>query len=185
MNYENFFSDMIFLNQHFYIDAGIPLPIKNLPSQSEVLSGINEGESSDKSSTLQAEKVGEMNDMYEVDKVLTSVNVTDDVKVNLRKMSKSNNDSCKHLIQSEITITSSKDAIKQKRHSSVHPISDDSVCNNYITKRRSLNINTKEISKIPVILKNIDDNKINKTHEKNDEKINLNKKGSYLPIPLR
>lgn len=182
---------MTFLNQHFYTDAGIHLPIEdvkaganNLSLPDENLSKSNENVYPDELLTAEVK----IDDLLEVEKVLSNANITDDVKVNLRNMTKKSVSKTKRYSQTEIPTPINSIASKNKRYSSIYSAAEIMEKTAPSTKRRSLNINTKEFSKIPVSTRNAEgaeDFKNEKVPTKFDEKGITNKKISNLPIPLR
>ncbi|RZC35878.1 hypothetical protein BDFB_010188, partial [Asbolus verrucosus] len=167
--------------QHFYIDAGINLPREKIDIGLERINNIDVCEISEKVEqklkldppitshddismipTVSVENI-DIETMSESDlkKLETSTtNITDDVKVNLRKRNKKSSN--KIITPKNLTSQpkeSSCTNLKCKRYSSVLPASymDNSITNNAVKRkslnRRSLNIGVGDISKIPVCLK--------------------------------
>ncbi|XP_044272773.1 serine/threonine-protein phosphatase 4 regulatory subunit 4-like isoform X3 [Tribolium madens] len=151
-------SDMSFLEQHFYIDAGVSLPHIEQPIEMEIRKVVTNFDqqlnlySGDPNiiPTVSVENVNiETMSESELKKLETSTtNITDDVKVNLRKRTKKSTNR-KSLLSPPKEI-----CLKYKRYSSVFP-SDSSTSNVQKTtlNRRSLNIGAGDLSKIPVCVK--------------------------------
>lgn len=154
---------MSFLGQHFYTDAGVVLPEKTEINVEEAASvavleenlpnlNINNNMSSiiksdeEKVSTVSVENIDIENmsdeDLKELE--TSTSNITDDVKVNLQKINKSKS-------MSKITAETVKK--RKKRYSCVLPLNQSNLPVPITFKRRSLNINSGDISRIPVSLK--------------------------------
>lgn len=124
------FSDMTILEQHFYTDAGVNLPVNNEQSKSE-------------------------SDMLEVKPKVELRNATDDVKANLQKINK---DVVRLKIsKSDSVINESCRKInRNKRHSIVFPTQDHDEQQKKLLNRRSLSaIPTKDASRIPISFKGV------------------------------
>ncbi|XP_064215925.1 serine/threonine-protein phosphatase 4 regulatory subunit 4 isoform X3 [Tribolium castaneum] len=148
-------SDMSFLEQHFYIDAGVSLPRIEQPIDMEIRKVVTDfdqqlnlySEDPNVIPTVSVENVNiEAMSESELKKLETSTtNITDDVKVNLRKRSKKSTNR-KSLLSPPKDI-----CLKYKRYSSVFPA--DSSTSKTTLNRRSLNIGAGDLSKIPVCVK--------------------------------
>lgn len=126
------FSDMSILEQHFYTDAGINLPVST---------GNN-----DQSKT----KTIPTTDMLELRPKVALKNATDDAKANLQRINK---DVAKlNISKSDSVINEScKIVNRNKRHSIVFPTHDNGQHQKKMLNRRSLSaIPTRETSRIPV-----------------------------------
>ncbi|XP_063920691.1 serine/threonine-protein phosphatase 4 regulatory subunit 4-like isoform X2 [Zophobas morio] len=185
-------NDMSFLEQHFYIDAGVSLPRdemeSNIRQPENFISNVvrvfdqqlhlhgNKGSEGDSSCipTVSVENVNiETMVESEIEKLETSTtNITDDVKVNLRKRNKRGpGTSSKSLLSTPKEISSMN--FKYKRYSSIFPSSsgDSASINTVNTKtlnRRSLNIGVADGSKIPVCIKKSQSN-VEIKHEVNSQ----------------
>lgn len=155
----SFFSEMSFLGQHFYTDAGVILPEKpesNSAAQLENVKSLEEDltklkininvtsncQVTNKISTISAENVDIENMSSEDLKELetSTTNITDDVKFNLQNINKSKS-------MSKLSMETVKK--RSKRYSCILPSESHlPIPNNF--KRRSLGINPGEISRIPV-----------------------------------
>lgn len=153
------FSDMSILEQHFYTDAGVNLPVTT----------NNEGESSTKKLSK--------SDTLQLNPNIDLKNATDDIKANLQRINKDvvklkisqcdsvNNENCK--------------ANRSKRHSIAIPTHNNGEHQKKMLNRRSLSaIPTRETSRIPVSSKGI--NKIKKSDSDktvyNSSELNTNNK---------
>jgi hypothetical protein len=176
-------SDMSFLEQHFYIDAGISLPRENVEKNTEQtrnrdvykiaedfdqlnLAARTDASNDSSVPTVSVENVNiETMSESELKKLETSTtNITDDVKVNLRKWSKK---SASKSLPNDTSCIS----FRCKRYSSVFPSTntDVTISNNSKKKsfnRRSLNIGAGDFSKIPVSIKKSQSNADVKTAAK-------------------
>lgn len=138
---------MSFLEQHFYIDAGINLPAtinKNVTNVTNMLENL----------TVDTES-----DLEQIESITR--NITDDMKVNIQKFRRFKS------IESNIDVKK-----RYKRYSStlssqyIKEFNDSSI---NVQKRRSLNISSSDLSKIPVSFKahnrNITKEKSKSVHE--------------------
>lgn len=169
---------MSFLEQHFYVDAGINIPLKHDSKLSLLNSHIPVVVSS--TSDIEGLTKNEIETLQN-----STTNITDDIKVNLRKLSEQSS----KLQQPKTYNTNTK---INKRHSSIL-FSTPTQSTSKTLNRRSLNIPQKDLSKIPVPSKNFKKDKekttiINKKIEcvdKENTKINYfdkisgNNKKSY------
>lgn len=151
---------MSFLEQHFYIDAGISLPQIEQPIDTEICEVATEFEeqlnlySGDSSvATVSVENVNiETMSESELKKLETSTtNITDDVKVNLRKRTNKKTTNRKSLLSPPKDLACG--SLKNKRYSSVFPSDLRNNRSVKITNRRSLNIGAGDLSRIPVCVK--------------------------------
>lgn len=123
---------MRFLEQHFYIDAGISLSRGKIDTEEQdICKGVQH-----KLSISKPESSLEAMSEQEIKKLVTlTTNITDDVKVDLKRRNKK--------------------IIAPKRHSIVFPYNIETEINKKILNRRSLNIvvGNDPNSKIPVCIK--------------------------------
>lgn len=185
---------MTFLKQHFYIDAGIDLPMEEAAASKSTDSSAIIDKTSAEPNTSTASTITDTfsalsldTSDYSVDNC--TVNMTDDVKVNMRRKKLDRNKRYSH---SEIptAISSSPTTARHKRHSSVYT---DSCLptGSVINKRRSLNIHQRELSRIPVILRSVENMKPTMERDSIDEDVKgaERKEGkrlsSNLPVPIR
>ncbi|XP_018319202.1 serine/threonine-protein phosphatase 4 regulatory subunit 4-like isoform X2 [Agrilus planipennis] len=127
--------DMTFLEQHFYVDAGIVFPTSSSSSNSS-----NNNNNNDCSTSVKVHKEKVL--INKPDQQVT-LNVTDDDKYKIRMKS----------LQLNYTNINDTRGIPNKRHSSFYPSEGFGSINDKIEKRKSLDITLKENSKIPVCLK--------------------------------
>lgn len=142
-------NDMTILSQHFYIDAGVSLPFSTIIPDDRT--NFNHGFSPQNQNS---------SDLLDVDNHLESstkqlktlsipsaTNITDDQKVNLRRISR--------IVPPRVKSISS--SIKTKRYSMSHCLDNDkTILNNSEdrrkqTNRRSLNLTSREFSRIPIV----------------------------------
>lgn len=133
---------MTFLKQHFYIDAGINLPIEG-----------------DNNNTAEAEVIVTNTTTATA---YTTINMTDDVKVNMRRKKGD---------------TAHKTKMKRFSHSEIPTYSPQ-----IVDKRRSLNIQ-REVSKIPVILKSVEN--VQSLHRHKHAEQSFKRNHSNLPVPVK
>lgn len=152
---------MNFLKQHFYIDAGIILPatVNSTDDHHRVRTAIE-----DKSPQAQRHTDNtKTSDIFRTDDIKTHIdlienitpNMTDDVKVNLRRIVK--NPLSKTQLSDNGNSKSYAFAKNKKRHSTAFASSYlvDRKGGKALEKRRSLNIvSSRELSRIPVCVKN-------------------------------
>lgn len=160
------YGDMTFLEQHFYIDAGINLP---------ELEGtnLNKEETEYFPDSVLTEQI-DIEDLDETDlKALeiATTNITDDVKVNLRKLTKKSDERNIEIEDKSTTVN--------KRHSSVFSTNCLETRTRKHNNRRSLNIPIREQSKIPVSrsskeITHTTSNKL-KSNKNNEVSCNINK----------
>lgn len=160
---------MTFLNQHFITDAGVPLPIKNLENNENAQPDIDIMPLNDKNDEL-----------FNIDNTLSNLSITDDIKVNMRKMSNKKEKNTKRY-SSEIPKAVISFDNRKKRYSSIHSENDITVKSN-VNKRRSLIVGAKEMSKIPISLKGDSNDNKGADGSLNEDKT---KKVSNLPVPIR
>lgn len=143
-----FCSDMSFLEQHFYIDAGINLPPASTLAKTTKIS-LDSLNFSPQNTTSVADITNELNTVSLADLEFTS-NITDDAKATLQKL---NFKSKVHTTPQELRRT--------KRYSSVYSF-DCIGSQQKKANRRSLNIpstSSKETSRIPISLKTLEKQK--------------------------
>lgn len=155
------FSDRNFLEQHFYVDAGINIPLTHNDTDNVQL--LNS-----KIPLVVSETEIRGLSTIEIDKLKNSTtNITDDVKVNLRKLNEQS---------SKLQQPKNYNKV-HKRHSTIITTPNIDINSKKSQNRRSLNIQTKDLSKIPIfssksikIETNRDlSNKENKKTDKNDQ----------------
>ncbi|CAH1113299.1 unnamed protein product [Psylliodes chrysocephalus] len=156
-------SEMSFLDQHFYIDAGValpePAPTGSLKALEDDMSLLNIEHSQPlelivPTVSVENTNVENMSDDDLIELKTSTTNITDDVKVGIEK-------------KTGVKSKNSGDGVK-KRHkrNSCFFIRDIAQTNQSQLKRRSLNIVTGESSRIPVIAKRA--SKLKKTTIKTD-----------------
>ncbi|XP_050517293.1 serine/threonine-protein phosphatase 4 regulatory subunit 4-like isoform X3 [Diabrotica virgifera virgifera] len=146
-------SEMSFLDQHFYIDAGVALPdtasTTSLTSVEDNLSLLSLDPPQNKEeeiSTVSVENtnIENMSDEDLLELKTSTTNITDDVKVNIEKKAGSK--------------LSSEGVKKRNKRNSCFFVSDIPKNASAVhLKRRSLNIGGNETSRIPVVTKNLAD----------------------------
>ncbi|XP_072399856.1 serine/threonine-protein phosphatase 4 regulatory subunit 4-like isoform X2 [Diabrotica undecimpunctata] len=173
-------SEMSFLDQHFYIDAGVALPdtasTTSLTSIEDNLSLLSLDPSQNKEeeiSTVSVENtnIENMSDEDLLELKTSTTNITDDVKVNIEKKAGSK--------------LSSEGVKKRNKRNSCFFVSDIPK-NTSAThlKRRSLNIGGSETSRIPVVNKNLaDKSNIRKIKTKIEKTEVVNKIKPKIKIP--
>lgn len=187
---------MTFLKQHFYIDAGVDLPMEEAAASKTVdSSSIRDKRPAEPNTSTVSDQPSTITDTFNTLSLDTSdysvdnctVNMTDDVKVNMRRKKLDRNKRYSH---SEIptAVSSSPTTARHKRHSSVY--TDSCLATgSLINKRRSLNIHQKELSRIPVILRSVENMKSTTERDSIDEDVKERKEGkrlsSNLPVPIR
>ncbi|KAG5882164.1 hypothetical protein JTB14_002888 [Gonioctena quinquepunctata] len=137
-------SEMSFLDQHFYIDAGVALP-----DAAETGAGLEEGVSrltidrprgakEESVSTISAQNTDlkNMSDDDLIELETSTTNITDDVKADIQKMV------CKSKLPVEVVRK------RNKRHSCV--LGAERATAKDALRRRSLNVGAGDVSKIPV-----------------------------------
>lgn len=125
---------MTFLEQHFYIDAGISLPKETI--KLELIGNANEDLKKQGTNELTLCSIDDSQSLQ------APVNATDDIKVNLQKM----------VLQS--STSGNKNVLRNKRHSSVLSFKCIENQERKSLNRRSLNMSSsKDMSRIPISLK--------------------------------
>lgn len=140
---------MRFLEQHFYIDAGINLPTDTTLTQTAKISLESLNFPSQNISSV-TDITNELNTVSLSDLEFTS-NITDDAKATLQKLNS----------QSNVQTTTTQELRRNKRYSSVYSF-DCIESQRKKTNRRSLNIpstSSKETSRIPISLKSLEKQK--------------------------
>lgn len=143
-------SEMSFLDQHFYIDAGVALPetasnssIQDIDESMSLLSIDTPQNQEEEVPTVSVENtnIENMSDEDLLELKTSTTNITDDVKVNIEK---------------KASRMSSEGVKKRTKRNSCFFSSDiPKNSNGVYLKRRSLNISNGETSRIPVITKNV------------------------------
>ncbi|XP_057661531.1 serine/threonine-protein phosphatase 4 regulatory subunit 4-like isoform X2 [Diorhabda carinulata] len=143
-------SEMSFLDQHFYIDAGVALPetasnssLQAIDENMSLLSVDTPQSQEENISTVSVENtnIENMSDEDLLELKISTTNITDDVKVNIEK---------------KASRLSSEGVKKRNKRNSCLFSSDIPKSNNgAFLKRRSLNISSGETSRIPVISRNL------------------------------
>ncbi|GLV42806.1 hypothetical protein CBL_03546 [Carabus blaptoides fortunei] len=188
-------SDMTFLKQHFYIDAGVDLPMEEAVASKSTGSSSITDKTTDPVTSTASIQPSNLTDTFNTLSLDTNeysvdnctVNMTDDVKVNMRRKKL---DKSKRYSHSEIPMAiSCQGNARNKRHSSVYTDSYLAT-GSVINKRRSLNIHQKEMSRIPVILRSVENMKPVTDRDSVDEDVkNVERKEgrrlSNLPVPIR
>lgn len=134
---------MSFLEQHFYIDAGISLPEainKNVTNVINMLDKVT---------------IKSATDVEQIESITT--NITDDMKVNIQKL--------RRFKPEEATVEVNR---RLKRYSSTFSVNYDKETRengSNMRKRRSLNISTSDLSKIPVSFKSYNKINVNKSDD--------------------
>lgn len=168
---------MTFLNQHFITDAGVPLPKNsdisqpnnNEPvSQTDIIPLISNTENCEEN--------------FNIESTISNLSITDDVKVNMRKISSKKTNITKRYSSEIPKIVTDNFRNNKKRYSSILSENEISTKNynkdTLSNKRHSLVVTSKEMSKIPVSFKSAD------TSDDRNKNSNI-KKGSSLPVPIR
>lgn len=146
-------SDMSFLEQHFYVDAGVSFPIDHIDTATSHTKQIAFAHTETKptehptvvSDSLNIENLSET----EIKLLQNSTtNITDDVKVNLRNITRKEQSK---IIPPKIYVRCDQNQSNvKKRHSSIFSSSCLDEQNRKNTNRRSLNIQSRDFSKIPI-----------------------------------
>lgn len=123
----------------------------------------------------------------EIQLLNNSTNITDDVKINLKIMSEQNYME-KSTSESNLKTTNLLDHNKptkkfiNKRHSSVFTVTCDDSRITKLNNRRSLNIQSQDMSKIPVPIKSFKEFEGNKKEQKGNENLNIKVKKTHKNI---